>query len=769
MKNGGGSQQAELMLAFRQAMTLHQSGRIDEAERLYRDILRHIPNHPGPLHFLGVIEAQRGRHGEAVAWMDRAIAADPKNPAVHYNRANSLRELKRQEEALVGFDLALAAKPDHVAALNNRGTLLQELGRRQEALASFDRALVFDPNNTGVLSNRGYLLAKLRRPADALNSCDRALGLDPNHAGAWNNRGNALRDLKRPEEALVAYERSLSLDRDNPDTLVNRGNALRDLRRYGDALASYDRALEIRPAHINALANRGFLFMETGDHDAAVKTFAQALLATPDHADSLYGLGQCFLELKRHDDAVATYERLVAAAPSYSYATGMLLHARRMACDWHGLSTLAMQVRDQVRRGERAITPYAFVLGSDSPADNFLCAKIVVEMSPSRQPLLAGERYRRDKIRVAYLSADFRVHPVASLIAGVLEEHDKTSFETIGISYGPDDRSAMRTRLQKSFDRFLDVRDRSDSEAADLIRDLEADIAVDLTGFTAEGRYEILSRRPAPVQVNYLGYPATMAASHYDYILADACVIPDEDKSSYSEKIAALPFSYMPTDSKRRVGPRPTRKEAGLPEAGFVFCSFNNAYKITPEIFDVWMRLLSGVENSVLWLSAANDAAQRNLRREAERRGIDPGRLVFARYVAATEDHLARLRLADLFLDTLPCNAHTTANDALLAGLPVLTARGGSFAGRVASSLLAAAGLPEMIAESLDDYETLAFRLARNRDALGIMRAKLAHNREGAPLFDTVRFCRHLESAYRTMWERYRRGEAPSSFAVEPV
>jgi len=365
-----------------------------------------------------------------------------------------------------------------------------------------------------------------------------------------------------------------------------------------------------------------------------------------------------------------------------------------------------------------------------------------------------------------YLSGDFRDHAVAQIMAGIFERHDRKRIETIAVSYGPDDGSAMRARLGKAFDRFADVRARPDRDVARLIREMEADVVVDLTGFTSEGRPGVLSHRPAPVQVNYVGYPGTMAASFIDYMIADRVVIPNEQRRHYAEKIAYLPHVYLPGDSSRAISPTPSRKEAGLPEESFVFASFNNSYKFAPETFDIWMRALGRIEQSVLWLSTLNAAAARNLQREARNRGIDPQRLIFAPFLAKPEDHLARLKLADLFLDTLTYNAHATALDALWAGVPVVTCPGTSFAARVCASLLQAIGMPELIAGSSDDYERLVMGLARDRTVLAAARDKLAQNRATQPLFDTGGFVGALENAYLGMWERSSRGEPPADFTV---
>jgi predicted O-linked N-acetylglucosamine transferase (SPINDLY family) len=390
------------------------------------------------------------------------------------------------------------------------------------------------------------------------------------------------------------------------------------------------------------------------------------------------------------------------------------------------------------------------------------------ECPASPQKLWRGERYAHDRIRLAYLSTDLRAHAVGFLIVGAFEHHDKSRFETTGISLGADDKSETRARIEAAFDRFINVGEKSDNEVGTLLREMEIDIVVDLNGFTGHPRTRILAQRPAPIQVNYLGYPGTMGADYIDYIIADPIVITPNEEPYYTEKIAYLPETYQANDSRRRrVERQPTRAEAGLPETGFVFSSFNNTYKVSPEMFAIWMRLLARVEGSVLWLLEDNEFAAANLRREAAARSVNPDRLIFAPRTRP-ESHLARQTLADLFLDTLPYNAHTTASDALWAGLPVITTPGTTFPGRVAASLLTAIGLPELIAPSLDDYERLALTLARDPDALAAVKAKLASHRESFPLFDTKRFTRHLEAAFRKMWERHRQGLPPQTFAVEP-
>jgi protein O-GlcNAc transferase len=422
-----------------------------------------------------------------------------------------------------------------------------------------------------------------------------------------------------------------------------------------------------------------------------------------------------------------------------------------------------------VREKKSIISPFTLLGYSGDPALQLHCAKnsIAHQVRLPPRPLWTGARWHHGKLRVAYLSADFHRHATAYLMAELLERHDRSRFEILGVSFGVDDESEMRRRLIAAFDQFHDVRATGDEEVAKLLRDLQVDIAIDLMGHTHDARPGILAYRPAPIQVSYLGFPGTTGAEFIDYIVADKTVAPFEHQPFYTEKIVHLPDCYQVNDSKRNIAERtPTRREAGLPETGFVFCCFNNAWKITPEVFSVWIRLLHAIEGSVLWLLRDDESAERNLRMEAQARGIDPARLVFASRLPI-EDHLARHRLADLFLDTLPCNAHTTASDALWAGLPLLTCEGTAFAGRVAASLLNATALPELVTYSLEDYEALTLQLAREPSLLEDYRKRLARNRLSHPLFDTARFRRHIEAAYLQMWDIWQRGEPPRSFAVE--
>ena len=453
--------------------------------------------------------------------------------------------------------------------------------------------------------------------------------------------------------------------------------------------------------------------------------------------------------------------------PRASPRRGLGIHSRILGCDWTRSEEDKLRVTEGLRAGARIVAPLYHLSISNAEAENLALARLWSNVSlSSPKPQWRGERYRHDKIRIAYLSADFRSNVLAEVIAGCFEHHDKTRFDTTAISLGRDDGSKLRRRIAAAFDRFIDATTLTDAEVATMLRGMEIDIAIDLQGYAGESRTGIFAHRPAAVQVNYLAYPGTLGLPFIDYIIADRIVIPEEHRPHYSEKVVYLPQCYLPNDVENfRAGRTPSRADEGLPEAGFVFACFNHAIKICPEIFDVWMRLLREADGSVLWLRSTNSASIHNLRREAKSRGVDPQRIIFAARKPLAE-HLARQTLAGLFLDTLPYNGHTTASEALWAGLPVLTCLGSTFPGRVAASLLHAVGLPELVTGSLAAYEELARTLAGNPEKLTAIKSQLRRNRPTSQLFDTARFVRDLEAAYRMMWERSQRGETPQSLSV---
>ena len=730
------SQARDVAKDFQDAFALHRQGEFAAAARLYRAILRQAPNHFDAQNLLGLVEYQQGKLAAAARSIGRAIELDPGYAPAHSNLGNALRALKQFDQALASLDRAVALRPDYAEAHFNRGNVLLDLRRFDEALTAFDCAVALAPGDSDTLFNR----------AEALTA------------------------LRRFDEALATYDFLLTRQPEDADLLCNRGNILFELHRMNEAFASYDRALALAPDVARLHYNRSHALLELGDPAASLPGFARALALKPDDADALYGNGQALFDLKRYAEAADAYERLVALHPEHKFARGEILHATLACCDWRDYDRNRTAVLTAAEAGELVADPFVFLSLSNSPAAQLrLTQNYAREEHPAAAPpLWTGRRYRHERIRVAYVSADFREHAVAYLIAGLFEAHGRSRFEITVMALNPDNGDAMRARIARAADRFVDASRISDREAAEIIADSETDIAVDLMGYTQGSRPGIFAWRPAPIQVNYLGYPATMGASYIDYIVADRIVIPEDDRRFYAEQVVHLPDAYQVNDAKRQIADdTPTRREAGLPESGFVFCSFHTNYKITPVVFNIWMDLLREVEGSVLWLLEDSETTVANLRREAQERGVAASRLVFAPRMALPH-HLARHRLADISLDTLPYNAHTTASDALWAGLPIITCPGNTFAGRVAASLLHAAGLPELITTNLAEYAALALKLAREPARLAVLKTKLAGNRDRCALFDTDRTRRAIESAYETMWQRYQRGEPAAAFAVPP-
>jgi len=676
---------------------------------------------------------QQGHLDQAAQLYEQILQQNPRHAGALQLLGTLRGQQGRHREAVQMTEAALALSPNDFGTLANHASVLMAAGRHEAALLHLDKALAIKPDFLEAHYNRGVTLAALNRLAQSLESYGRALATAPGHVPSRMRRAHLLHAMGRFTDALADYDTVLAADHGNARAWNGRGAALNGCRRNRDALASFDKAIALQPDLADALINRAHLrWSEHGDHAGAIADLSAAL----------------------------------AADPAQPYAAGDLLHLRMQVADWTDFDVSVRAIDDGVRRGLPVIRPFAYQAIGAAPADLQACSRIFAKgLSLASSPAPAA--FTHPKIRIGYVSAEFREQATAYLMAGLYELHDRDRFEIIAIDNGGGDGSAMRRRLEAAFDKVLYIAGLNDDDAAALVRAAQIDILVNLNGYFGSPRMGLFARRPAAVQVNYLGFPATLGASCMDYIIADRTVIPPDEERFYDEQVVTLPHSYQANDAKRAIAHGlPSRAAMGLPDDGFVFCNFNQSYKITPASFASWMRILGQVEDSVLWLLGSRPAFAENLRREAHHHGIAPQRLIFAPNVPL-DRHLSRLRLADLFLDTLPYNAHTTASDALWAGVPLVTCRGSAFAGRVAASLLGAMQLPELIAESTEGFEALAVRLATDRAAIATIRRKLAGNRLTTPLFDTDLFRRHIEAAYGEMHAIARRGEHPRGFAVE--
>jgi protein O-GlcNAc transferase len=747
-------------------------GRPAEALSIYERLIKVRPGDPDALYNRGVVLTSLGRHAEAVASYDSALSRRRDHVPSLFNKAKALVALEQLERAHEAYDALIAVVPNHVDALTDRGNVLARLGRHADALASFERALAANPGHVNALNNCGNLLKEGGRCEEALALLDRALAVDPRNPATLTNRANVLIELERHAEAVETIDRALALAPADPEILFNRACALERLHRFEEALADLDRSLAAKPDSVKALNNRGNMLAALKRPEQAIASYDRALALEPARADTLHNRGNVLTTLGRHAQAIADYQRAFALDPNHPHAFDSLGFAQLSVCNWDEVARLAKHAERVLGDGGPSVgTTFPLYYFGD-PAYQLTAARAYLQAHypPVRAPFVPG-RTAGDphKLRIAYLSSDFRFHPVATAIVEMLERHDRTRFEIVGISFGRDDASEIRSRLVRAFDRFHDVADETDHGVAELLRRLDVHIAVDLNGMTRGHRPGVLARRPAPIQVTYLGYPGTTGADFIDYTLADATVLPLDQQQFFAETIVHLPDCYHPNDTARSLARVPERAELGLPEAGFVFCCFNQSHKIGAASFEVWMRLLARLDGSVLWLSHMNESAMGNLRSAAAARRIDPARVIFASRLDRIEDHLARHRQADLFLDTLPYNAHSTAIDALWAGLPLVTCTGSAFPGRVGASLLKAVGLPELVTCNLDDYEALATKLAGEPSLLNELRGRLAANRATHPLFAMDRLCRNIEAAYRTMWDIHARGERPRHFTVEAL
>ena len=710
------SAQAETLL---RAHALHRAGRLDQAEPLYRELLSASPDDADLLNLLGVVCHHSGRASEGVALFERALVFAADRAALHNNLGAALRDLGRPEGALASLEHALRLDPTHAGAANNRAAVLLDLGQGGAALSACEQVLAGRPNDVQALFNRARCLQSLGRAEAALAAFEQVLARLPDFIPALDNQVDLLRALGREPAALVGCERLLALEPQAAARWHLHGSVLLDLDRPQPALRSFERALALQP----------------------------------EHAESHHDAGLAWTALGRPDLALAPLAAALALRPDLPYLPGLLLHTRLKVCDWSGLDTAVGGIAAGIDADAPVTTPFPTLLLPLTPARQLRAAQtFVAQRHPKVAPALPAWP-RAQRVRLGYFSPEFHQSALALLCAGVFERHDRTRVEVFAFSLGPPRSDPMRSRLQAGFDRFIDVREMTDAEVVALARSLRIDIAVDLAGYTQGSRTGIFALRAAPLQVSMVAYPGTLGADFIDAVVADAHVIPHDQRAHFSEQVLLMPHSYLANDDRRALpGPAPSRAAAGLPAHGFVFCGFNQNKKITPAVFALWMGLLREVDASVLWLLQDNPLASQNLRAAARAHGIDADRLVFAPRLPLPE-HLARHACADLFLDTLPYNAHTTACDALWAGLPVLTRTGETFAGRVGASLLHAVGLPELVTDSPAAYAALALRLARDPVLLAGLRERLLRGRSTCALFDTAGYARDLEAALISLLE----------------
>ena len=677
---------------LQQMMLEFQSQRLESAERIARSILRINSKDIVALQVQGLCMAMQGRVAESIEPFTKASVLDPKNPELLTNLA----------KAQYGANLF------------------------SESVKTYEKLNRLIPNNAQILTDMGTSYAKLKDYDKAFSLYNKAIELQPQYYLVWSNRGNLLADLSFSLEAIDNYQKSLELNANYPEAWTNYGNALFDLGRFEEARLAHEKALTLNPNYAEAWSNHG----------------------------------NALLELKSGENAYESYRNAYALKPLHPYLIGQLLSAKLTSCIWDDVDPTVSQMLSLLADNNAVTIPFALLQTPASLELQKRCAQIfVADRYPGidSQQIEKRNRAPDDKIRIGYFSSDFKNHPVGILMQNLIHLHDRSKFEVLGFFLNPKSNDEVESGLISSFDSTFELFGLNDTSAKNLILEQELDMAIDLNGHTAGARTGLFSKKIAPLQVNYLGYAGTSGSDFYDYLIADEVSIPESHQDFFTEKIARLPHSFFPVDTSISItalGDLPTRESQGLPAAGFIFSCFNNSYKINPNIFDLWMRLLKQVPDSVLWLSKTSEKAMNNLQNEAIARGVDARRLVFATRVLARKDHLSRLRLADLFLDTPNYNAHATAADALWAGVPVLTQLGQTFAGRIAASQLSALGMPELIVNTPEEYYAKALELATQPQLIKDLRMKHEANRLTAPLFNIKEYVRDLEKLYMNFLEQ---------------
>ena len=741
--------------AISQAESLIKKGDFQKAEKLYQEILRVFP--------------QNKKAQKALASLNRpqrtTASSAPPQEAIHqlinfYNKGDFETVIEKANTLAKQY-------PSAFMIWNILGAANKGAGKIQAAAASFKKVILLNPTYAEGFNNLGVILKEQDKLDEALSCYDKALLLKPNYAEAYNNRGITLKDMGKLDEALTCFNKALSLKPDYTDVYNNMGIALKDLRNFERAIACFKKALSLKPDYAEVYNNMSVALKGQLKLDEAIEASNRAIDLKPDYAEAHGNLGASLQEQGKLEGAIAAYRKALSFKSDLAEARAQKLYLQGQMCDWDELKGELLRLADLGIHGEEA-PPLCFVALEDHPfrhrlrSENF--AKKRFMKNAVSQFVVPGQKPKR--LRIGYFSADFKEHPVSYLLAKVIEAHDRDCFEVYGYSIGKTKDDQMKRRLSKGFDVFREVHSLSDRDVALLAKQDGIDIAVDLMGYTQHSRTGIFLLRAAPVQINYLGFPGTLGVETMDYIIVDQNLVPREKQKYYSEKPIYLPHQYLPTDNTRQLSSKPiTRSDEGLPENGFVFCCFNNNYKISPKEFDIWMRLLRKIDDSVLWLRKSNKWSVKNFCKEAKKRGIDETRLIFADKLPIDE-HLARHKLADVFLDTFAFNAHTTATEALWAGLPVVTKLGEGFAARVSGSLLSAIGLPELITNNEVEYEKLALELATNSEKLSSIKHRLAVNRSSKPLFNTEQYTKHLEDGYQRAYQRYFEGNKPKVIHV---
>ncbi|MDA9896227.1 tetratricopeptide repeat protein [Amylibacter sp.] len=742
--------------AFSQADYHVERGEVSEARKFYQAILSAVPDN------------ERAQTALTALHKVQASTDMQSPPQEIINQLLNLYNSGNLEAVVEQANLLTEQYPEAFAVWNILGAANKGLGDLDKASQAFKKVTELSPNNAEGFNNMGVTLQDQGKLEEALVAFNRVLDLHPDHTEVHFNIGNAFQTQSRLEEAIEAYKKALSLKPDRAEAYYNMGITLQEQGKLVEAIEAYKKALSFKPDYADAYYNMAIVLQIQGKLDEAIVSFEKVLKLKPDYAYGHYNMGVIFQNQGNCNAAITSYAKALSLEPSNAKLRSLKLFQQAKICDWKALEE-DRPLWSRLGVSGKAVEAFALLSFEDAPERHRLRSE---NYAKEHFPVKSTKQFEKPsqmpkRLRIGYFSADFKEHPASYLMFKIIECHDRSLFDVYGYSIGQPKLDKMREKISGAFDVFKDIHSSSDIEALKTIHNDKIDIAIDLTGYTKDSRTNLFSSRLAPVQINYLGYPGTLGADFMDYIVADQNLIPEAFQEFYIEKQIYLPHTYWPTNNIQAISQKvQTKEDMGLPSDGFVFCCFNNNYKISPKEFDIWMRLMGKVEGSVLWLLKSNKWAEHNMKREVEARGVSADRVVFAERVENSE-HLARHRLADLFLDTFNYNAHTTASDALWAGLPLVTKLGKGFATRVAGSLLNAVGLPELITHNENDYEALILELATNPKKLNKIKKKLEVNRLSKPLFNTEQYTKHLENGYLQAYQRHFKGEKPDTIFVK--
>ncbi len=779
--------------------SLKLQNKFDEAANAYRKTISLNPNYDNAYYSLGAIFHERENLDLAIESYRKALKINPKNansqhsldvalkqkssPNIVTNKTQSLivEPSKREVQALVDLyndgqyeasllsaTMLINSFPETLVLFNIQGASNTNLQRYDAAIKSFKQALKIAPNYADAHNNMGNALREKGELDSAMYSYNQALSIQPDFAEVHYNIGTAQQKKGELIAAITSYKKALNIKPNYADALYNLGNSQLSAGKLDEAIGTYKQVIEVKKDYADAYNNLGNAQYKQNELELSIKSYQQALKIKPNCAYVHYNLGNALKDNGKINLAINSYEKALKIKPDYPLALASKLHQQANIGDWDGIEVERHRL-SKLGTSMHGVSPWAILALEDAPERHQLRAEIYANSTYKEEafPLRSRPNKKPKRLRIGYFSQDFQNHPITYLILRMLELHNRDLFEIYAYSFGQDTQSEMRQKIIQAVDFFKDTSSKTDKEMVQIARDDKIDIAIDLAGYTNNNRAGAFALRLAPIQINYLGFPSTMGTKFMDYIIADKTVIPRSMTKCYSEKIICLPNSFMVTDNTRKISKRViTRSEMGLPEKGFVFCCFNNNYKISSNEFDIWMRILTKVEGSVLWLRRSNEWSSANFRKEAKKRGVNPSRLIFAEKVPM-EEHLARHRLADLFIDTFNYNAHTTATEALWLDLPIVTKIGKAFASRVASSLLKAIELPELITKTENEYEALILKLAKNPKFLMRIRRKLKINRLSKPLFNTELFTQNLENVYQRIYQQYFDKKNPKAILTQ--